>query len=311
MTVKAADGQSLTQTGLYVAVDKNYFREEGLNVELVPLSSFEAVIPSLTTGEIDVGLGGVSPLLFNAFARGINVRIVATAALHAPGRSQLIVARKDLVESGQLKSYTDLKGKKIARAAALSIDTIAFEKGLGLGGLTLNDVEFITLAFPEIVAALSNKAVDVAYLSEPFATSAIDKGIAVKWHEMADLVPNHAGSLWLYSQQLVEKQPEAGRRFMAAMLRGVRDYEDGFAKNKGRPEVVASLIKHTPIKDASVYDRMIAIKYPTSGELPLDTLQQDLDWLRDHGAVPQAPDLAKVVDSQFITYAAQRLGPYA
>src|SRR5579862_1292061 len=241
VTIKVADGQSLTQAGLYIATDKGYFQEEGLNVDLLPLSNFETIIQSLTTGDIAVGLGGVSPALFNAFSRGIDLRIVAAAALHAPGRSQLVVARKDLVESGGLKTYADMKGKKISRAAAFSVDTMAMEKALNMGGLTLNDAEFITLAFPDTVAALANKAVDIAYLSEPFATSSIDKGFAVKWHEMADFIPNHAGSLWLYSQALVEKQPEVGRRFVAAMLRGVRDYEDAFGgKNKGRADVIAS-----------------------------------------------------------------------
>jgi NitT/TauT family transport system substrate-binding protein len=311
VTVKVADGQSLTQAGLYAAIDRGYFQEEGIAVELIPLSNFETIIQSLSTGEIAIGLGGVSPALFNAFSRGISLRVVAAAAIHAPGRSQLVVARKDLVENGGLKGYADLKGKKISRAAAFSVDTEAMEKALNMGGLSLNDAEFVTLGFPETVAALGNKGVDVAYLSEPFATSSIDKGFAVKWHEMADFLPNHAGSLWLYSQALVEGQAEAGRRFMVAMLRGVRDYEDAFGgKNKGRADMVASLMKHTPVKDASLYDRMVAVKYPTSGELPLTTLQEDLAWLVAHGTVSQAPDLASVIDTHFTDYAIQRLGAY-
>ena len=88
------------------------------------------------------------------------------------------------------------------------------------------------------MAALSNRAVDLGYLSEPFATSAIDLGFAGKWREMSDLVPNHAASLWVYSQRLILEQPKAGRRFMVALLRGVRDYEDAYAKHQGRAEVV-------------------------------------------------------------------------
>ncbi len=71
--------------------------------------------------------------LFNAVSRGIPVHITAIGALHTPGRSQLIVARKDLIDSGQLASYADLKGKVYARPAPLGIATIAFEKALQLG----------------------------------------------------------------------------------------------------------------------------------------------------------------------------------
>jgi ABC-type nitrate/sulfonate/bicarbonate transport system substrate-binding protein len=313
VTLKVWDGSSTVQAPLYIAMERGYLQSEGLEVQPVPISgAFDAQVPPLSTGQLDVGGGGFVPALFNAVGRGLPLRVTAIAALHTPGRSQLIVARKDLVESGHLQTYADLKGKVFSRPTALGIATIAAEKALQLGGLQPGDLTYVDLPnMADTVIGLSNKKIDLGYLSEPYAADSIDKGFAVKWREMADLVPNHVAAIWAYGSRLTEQQPELGRRFMVALMRGMRDYEDAFGKNKGRADVVSILVKHTTVKDPALYDKMQAIAEPASGEFPLDTLQQDLDWLSAHGAVQQpAPELSKVVDTRFVQYALQQLGPY-
>jgi NitT/TauT family transport system substrate-binding protein len=310
ITIRSGDSQSGTLAGLYIGIEKGYFAEEGIAVEMVPLASLEPQIAALGTGQLDVGQGGFVPGLFNAVARGIALRIAATAAVHAPGRSQLIVARRDLLDSGELADYATLRGKTISRPATLGIATIAIDQALRLGGVPDADVSYVNLSFPDTLAALSNRAVDLGYLSEPFATSAIELGFAGKWREMSDLVPNHAASLWVYSSRLVLEQPEAGRRFMVALLRGVRAYEDAYAKQQGRAEVVDVLTRYTPIKDPALYDKIVWIKLPTAGETNVEALHEDVAWLAAQGAVPRVPDLATLVDTTFTDYAVQRLGPY-
>jgi NitT/TauT family transport system substrate-binding protein len=198
-----------------------------------------------------------------------------------------------------------------ARPTALGIATIAAEKALQLGGLKSSDLSYLDVSTPDTVVALANKKADVAYMTEPFGTQSIEKGIAVKWREMADLVPNHVAAMWAYGSKLTDEQPEVGRRFMVALLRGMRDYEDAFGKNQGRADVVSILVKHTVIKDAALYDKIQSIAEPASGEFPMDTLQEDYDWLKAQGAIQEpAPELSRVVDTRFVQYALEQLGPY-
>jgi NitT/TauT family transport system substrate-binding protein len=311
-TLTVWDASTTVQAPLFIALERGYLKEEGIEVQPVPITgAFDAQVPVLSTGQLDVGGGSIVPALFNAVGRGLPVRIAAVAALHTPGRSQLIVARKDLAESGQLQSYADLKGKVVARPTALGIATIAIEKALEQGGLKSSDITYLDISTPDTVVALANNKADVAYMTEPFGTDSIQKGVAVKWREMADLVPNHVAAIWAYGKRLTDEQPELGRRFMVALMRGMRDYEDAFGKNKGRADVVGILVKHTVIKDPAVYDRMQIIAEPASGEFPMDTLQEDYDWLKARGAIQEpAPELSKVVDTRFVQYALQQLGPY-
>ncbi|HLG68875.1 MAG TPA: ABC transporter substrate-binding protein, partial [Chloroflexota bacterium] len=256
-TLKVWDSSTTVGAPLYIAMDRGYLKDEGIEVEPVQINgAFDAQVPPLSTGQLDVGGGTIIPALFNSVGRGLPVRVTAIAAMHTPGRSQLIVARKDLVESGQLKSYADLKGKVLARPAPLGIATIAFEKALEQGGLKSSDVTYLDIPTPDTVTALANKKADVAYMTEPFATQSIEKGFAVKWHEMADLVPNHVAAQWAYGSKLISGPPDVGQRFMVALMRGMRDYEDAFRKNKDRAAIVSILVKHTTIKDPALYDKM-------------------------------------------------------
>jgi NitT/TauT family transport system substrate-binding protein len=308
--VKVADSLSGTLAGLYVGKEKGYFAEEGLEVETVRFPSLEPQIAPLGTNEIDVGQGGFVPGLFNAIARGIPLRMVATAAVHAPGRLQLIVARRDVLDSGQLQEYAGLRGKTISRPSSFSIATLTIDKALKLGGLRDDDVEWVTLGFPDAVAALTNKGIDLGYLSEPFATSAIEQGIAGKWREMSELVPNHPASIWVYAPRLTQEQPDAGRRFMAALLRGVREYEDAFTKNQGRAEMVATLIRNTGIKDPALYDRMAPAGLNPDGYVNREIISAAQDWFFERGYVTRKVDLDQIIDPQFADYAVAQLRPY-
>src|ERR1700680_2809304 len=69
----------------FVADKKGYFADEGLTVKFVRFDSAAKMIPSLGSGEVDVGSGATSAGLYNAVKRGIGIKIVADKARNAKG----------------------------------------------------------------------------------------------------------------------------------------------------------------------------------------------------------------------------------
>src|SRR5699024_6359844 len=61
----------------YIALDKGYFAEEGLAVELIPVEGGTENVVQLAAGNFDVAGGGIGAGLLNAAARGIEFEIVA------------------------------------------------------------------------------------------------------------------------------------------------------------------------------------------------------------------------------------------
>ena len=77
------------------------------------------------------------------------------------GRGALVV-RKDHVESGRYKDYKDLKGFKVAVIGHGTSNSSALNEALKRGGHKFEDAESVELAFPQMIAALRNKAIDAA-----------------------------------------------------------------------------------------------------------------------------------------------------
>src|SRR6202451_4428687 len=103
---------------LFIADAMGYYAEQGLKVKFVRFDSATKMIPSLGSGEVDVGSGATSAGLYNAVKRGINIKVVSEKGRHPPGYGfEAILARTDLVDSGQIKSVKDFKGLKVAMSA--------------------------------------------------------------------------------------------------------------------------------------------------------------------------------------------------
>src|SRR5690242_3712861 len=110
-TVHVGTVNQASDAGLYVAIEKGYFTELGLKVELVTFTSAATMIAPLGGGELDVGGGAVSAGLWNADLRKVGIRAVADKGSTRPGWSYFsLVAKKD----GPIQRCEDLKGKNVS-----------------------------------------------------------------------------------------------------------------------------------------------------------------------------------------------------
>jgi NitT/TauT family transport system substrate-binding protein len=310
VTVRSGLVGSLAEAGQVIALERGYFQEQGLNVEFTQFDSTAQMTPSLATGQLDIGAGGVSAGLFNAIARGVPIKIVGPQAQHDPGASAVyLMVRTDLIESGQFKDYQDLRGRKFAIPGRGTPPDFAAALALARAGLRTEDAELVELSFPDMIPAFANQAIDVAVQAEPAAARAVSRGVAVKWREMADVRPGVQFTVVLYSPQFAQ-ETDAARRWMVAYLRGVRDYNDAFKKNQGRAEVVAILTRQTSVKDPELYAEMGFAYIDPNGHVEETGLLEQLRWYQEQGLVPDAVELKQSVDSSFADFALQRLGRY-
>ena len=108
---------TVSDAPFFIAEKKGYFRDEGLSVDFTFFDSAAKMIAPLGIGELDIGGGATSAALYNAAGRAVNIRIVADKARNSKGFGfQSLVVRKDLQD--KIKSFVDLKGRKVAISAA-------------------------------------------------------------------------------------------------------------------------------------------------------------------------------------------------
>ena len=212
-----------TDGPIHIAQERGYFREQGLDVELMRFNSTGEQIAALGTGQLAVGVGGVNAALFNAVAGDVPIKIVADKFHARPDYTGLgFMIRSDLLESGKVKSPKDLKGLKIARGQRATANETELVLLLREGGLTLNDVITHDIPYSDIAPALANKSIDAAYAVPPFSHIVESRNFGKMWRASGTIVPNHQVAVILYSPHFAEKQQAAARGWMIAYVKGVR-----------------------------------------------------------------------------------------
>src|SRR5436853_4109930 len=152
-----------SDAGIFIALDKGYFKEQGLDLALERFGVGADQMALLGAGRLDIASGAPSPTLFNAVARGLPVVVVADKGSLRKGFGfNVLVVRKALVDAGQFKTLSDLRGRVLGSASPASI--VNFENYLALkkGGLTPRDVTVEYLEFVDQPAAMANGKVATA-----------------------------------------------------------------------------------------------------------------------------------------------------
>jgi len=310
-TVRVGLLSSISDSGVYIGYERGYYRDLGLDLQLETIADPNSMSTLLSTNQLDVAGFGVNANPFLAAARGIAVKLVADKGSQRPGFGFATpLARQDLYDSGQLRTFADLRGRTLAMLAPCNSHDPLLQRALDRGGLTRDDVEITFMSFPDMNAALANRGVDFAWQIEPLTTLGAERGVGVKFIDGAELYPNQQLAALFYSPDFAQ-HAEAAQRFMLAYVRALRDYNDAFAKGIGRAEIAQILARYTTVKDVALYDKLIPAGLDPDGRLNVQGIRDDLALYVQEGCVSgQVAEVDRVVDESFVQYAVSVLGPY-
>lgn len=302
----------MSSAAMFIAKEKGYFKEQGINVIINPFKASGAkMVPFLATGQLFVGGGNINAGMYNAIAHDIPIKIVADKGTVSPGHGYLaLIVRKDHVDSGRYKTFADLKGMRMAVTAKGVSQQIVTEMYLEKAGLSLKDIDLKYLGYSDINIALANKSIDASVQIEPLVAAAVDKQIAVRVAGDDEIYPNQQSAAIFYSPVFMEKYPEKAKAFMVAYVKGLRDYNNAFEKNQGKDDIIKILTKHTRIKDAAIYHKVVPVGLSPDAMVNMLSLKRDAQWYFTKGFVKTLPEIDQIVDLGYARHAAQVLGPY-
>ena len=98
------------------------------------------------------------------------------------------------------------------------------------------------MPFNDMVGALSQGAVDVAFLVQPFITIVDEKGIGVGIGDLWELFPGHMTNNLFYSDALIRNRPTVGEKFMLGFLKGQRYFYDAVVKKKESVDSIVDIV---------------------------------------------------------------------
>ena len=297
-TVKLGDLAAISNAAVYIAIEKGFFKEQGVVTEISNFASAAKQVPALVAGELEVSVGSATAGLFNAVAQQAPFRIVADKGQAREGYGfSLLAVRKDLVDSGQVKSFKDLKGKKIAILAKGNIQHYLVGKMAEEVGLTINDIELSFLDAPNQVTAFETKAIDAAYAVEPWVARFTERGVAVRFRtpdQVKGLGPVQVGVI-IYSGKFITERRPVAQRWMNAYLKAA----DLFHKNGTKdPEIAAILEKYTKVP-AKVVQTAIPPYQDPNGRPLRENLADQAQWFSSNG-MQQKISIDNALDLSFL-----------
>jgi len=301
VTLKVVRFPFLSYGPIFIAEEEGFFAEQGVQVEFLKMKE-AAALQALALGNIDVWAGIFTVGSLNAILRGADIRLVADkghfAAAGCPSFG--LLARKDLVDTGIVGDSQQLKGRRFDVLPG-SFEDYFLDKILSRAGLKPDEVVKFNVPPPAQMEAFARGRLDFAVTSEPWVTRYKRSGHAVLWTRVQEVIPDFNYAFIRFGPSLLKKNPEAGRRFMVAFLKGVRQYNQGKTDRN-----LAIMAKHTHL-DEIVLKEACWPQVNNDGQINPQSVLDFQDWATAKGLLDSKMPIEKMWDPRFVEYANQVL----
>jgi NitT/TauT family transport system substrate-binding protein len=268
ITVRVGSSFNDSNAEAYYAVDNEFFKQVGLNVEMTAFNNGAAAAAAVAAGTLDIAIQ--PPMqIGQAVISGLPFVVIAAGAFNSVSAPAAWVC---VSSTSTLRAAKDLEGKTVAINALKSSSENLLDAWLAKNGADLSKVRFLELPSAQMAPALERGTVDAAVLFEPAFTVASAKGtVRVLGIPTAAMAAPHSEFLqttWYTTKQFAAQNKEAVRRFASAIYLAAR-WANAHPHDSG--VILAGLSKLDP----GIVATMVRARYAES--LQLRDLLPELD----------------------------------
>ena len=239
------------------------FKKYGLEATVTTFTGGGAIIAAIAGGTIDAGFSNITTAV-QAIQRGIPIIVLTPANLSTASNADALLVK---ARGSKLRTGADLNGKIVAVTTLNGTLQLGAEAWIDKNGGDSHSVHFVELPTSSMAAALKQGRIDAAMLSEPFLTQ--DKpDVEPLGDAFGAIAPSWVGAVFVASKAWVSANPDAARRFVAAM------HETARWANAHRADTAQILQPFTGI-DAATFGAMDRSVYAET--LSRELLQPPID----------------------------------
>lgn len=279
---------------LYVAQEKGYFAEEGLNLVVNFPANTNDGISLPAAGKADLGMYYLQDAILTAVEE--DVPIVSVGAVAQKSLDVVISLKENGIETA-----ADLVGKKIGYAGT-ALSEAKVECMLEQAGLTAEDCELIDVGF-DLLTATTTGQVDatIGNMVNHEVPQLEEQGIAINYFSPTDFgVPEYYELVFLAGRDAVENNPEKLQKFLRAA-------QKGFDFMQENPEEALQILldnqnaENFPLSP-SVEKASMDVLLPAMETADAPFMSQDVavwqenaDWLYARGLLSEQTDVSFMV----------------
>jgi NitT/TauT family transport system substrate-binding protein len=230
---------------IYVAMEKGFFREAGLEVEVKPGNGTLQNLQVLQSGQADFAVVDITAALIEYGRTGSKFRDFTVVSAIQQRNLACIMA----LDSGEISGPKDLAGKKIAFIPGGVVKTL-FSTYANLAGVDGSKISWVSMPVTQMGPNLAAGSIDAAtqfVVGKP-AIEAAAKGRKAVIMPFSDYLTDLYGNGLAVGKKAVAEDPDRVKRFNDAMLKGLQyavehpaEAGDIYAKHqKLQPKAVAT-----------------------------------------------------------------------
>jgi len=184
----------------FVALEKGFYQEEGVTVEVSGI--FKAgpeMMSGFAAGSLDVGYVGLAPALVAVANKTARIKVLSQVNKNGSA----LVVRKD----APYRNISDFDKKVIAIPGHATIQDFLIRKALIDGGRETATPTIITIKPPEMISVLTSAQIDAFIAWEPYPSLAVTKDTGKIFRYSKDIWPDHPCCVLVVSTEFMEKNP--------------------------------------------------------------------------------------------------------
>jgi NitT/TauT family transport system substrate-binding protein len=290
---------------VFIAQDRGYFRDAGLEVELKFFDAAQPIAVATTSGDVDFGITAFTAGLYNLAGKN-TLKVIGGMSREKPGYPLIGYFASNKAYAAGLTTPKDLAGKRVAMTQVGS----SFHYSLGLladkYGFKLADVKIVPLqSLSNAAAALKGETVDAALLPVSTARKLMDEGGAKFLGWVGDETPWQLGAVFASPKTLTNKTLVT--KLLGALAKADREYhdvilaamKDGVAPiNEQTKPLLEIIAKYTNLPVEQVVGNCAYVD--PDGKLDVKNVDNQIKWLQEQGFADKGFDANAIIAKDYV-----------
>ena len=294
-----------SHSGSFIAVERGYFEEAGLDVELRFFQAAQPMAVAIASGDVDYAVTAVSGGLISLADKGA-IKVIGGALSEEEGIDGQKILASDAAYQAGLTSPAGLDGKTFGITQAGSSfhymgSKIAEAEGASLSFKPLQKVG-------AVIGALKSGQIDawsiVPHIAKPLAGSGAVHIIG----DVADYLPGYQVTTVFTSAGNASDERAQTESFLQGFSKGVSDYNSTMIDKAGGDEGVAEMVDlihkyvytDRPREKAAPSIINGTMRLNEGAALNTASVQDQLSWFQSEGLVSEGITLDTLVDASYV-----------
>ncbi|MBI5728815.1 MAG: ABC transporter substrate-binding protein [Candidatus Magasanikbacteria bacterium] len=230
--------------GFYIANEKGYFKEAGLNVEFKSYPSLTEIYSDYLSGKIQ-GAANLTMDVVNQVYAGFDQKIVLVMD-YSSGSDGIIA-------SPSVKRFADIKGKRVAFEHG-TLEEYFLRYALNKNNINFSEIAPVNRSPEKAAEAVVNGEADVAVTYEPFMSAALLKSKGNKIYSSRE-APGFITDILTFNSAFVKEHPDTIEVILRAYFKAIQFWKD----NPNEAQAIAAKYLDSPLDQVATQLQGVSI----------------------------------------------------